>query len=208
MNSQYLQNPPLSFRTKTSYFYVLVTALIALAVGVSLVRSQGLLSLVTHAWPLYFLVYAVWYLLMRPHLTVDWGELTVVNPFVTHRVGYGALIDVSTKFNLTLITVQRKYQAFAIPSTGMVASLNRHRGDLKNHPAIPGIGTGSIRASDLPHGFSGGVALVVRGYWQELVEAEKLDTVSARESSELDIPGCLVFALLALATILTFWFVY
>lgn len=208
MKSQYLQNPPRVFRTKTSYFYIAVAAIIVIAGCVGFVMQDGALALVTHCWPLYFLFYTVWYLLMKPHLVVDREKLTVVNPFRIHTVGYAALIDVSTKFNLTLVTPSGKYQAFAIPATGMAASLKRTQGDTANMPSMTGVGTGVIKASDLPHGFAGGVAQVVRGYWQELVEAEALDSVSNEEATELDVPGLCCFILLALATIVTFVWVY
>lgn len=208
MKSQYLQNPPQVFRTKTSYFYLAVALLIAGAGCVSFVMKEGPLALVTHCWPLYFLAYTVWYLLMKPHLVVDEQKLTVVNPLRIHTVGFAALIDVSTKFNLTLITPSKKYQAFAIPATGMAASLNRTPGDASKLPSTTGAGAGSIKASDLPGSFAGGVAVTVRGYWQELVEAEALSTVSAEEKSELDFLGLALFLLLFLASALTFFLVY
>lgn len=208
MKSQYLQNPPQVFRTKTSYVYLLVAVLIAGAACVSFVVKDGPLTLLTHCWPPYFIVYTVWYLLMKPHLVVDEQKLTVVNPFRVHTVGFAALIDVSTKFNLTLVTPSKKYQAFAIPSTGMAASLKRSPGDTNNMPSMTGVGTGAIKASDLPNSFAGGVALTVRGYWQELVETDALSSVSAEERSAVDVPGSAIFFLLALATVLTFLFIY
>lgn len=208
MKSQYLQNLPQTFRTRTSYFYLAVTVLIVAAGCISFVMQGGPLTLLTHCWPFYFLLYTVWYLLMRPKLVVDEELLTVVNPVRTHTVGFAALIDISTKFNLTLVTPSKKYQAFAIPSTGMAASLKRSSGDTANMHSMTGVGTGSVKASDLPQGFSGGIAQAVRGYWQELVEAEKLGSISAEESSSVDVPGVCLWVLLALATVATFFFVY
>ena len=132
-------------------------------------------------------------------LVTDAPIVTIYNPFVTHRVNYAALIDISTKYHLTLVTPTKRFQAFGLPSSGMVASLYAHRQDLERLPAITYGAGRSVRASDLPNSAAGAVALVLRGYWQELVEDEALGAVEPLQQSRLDARGLVVFVLLLLA---------
>ncbi|WP_421083887.1 PH domain-containing protein [Rothia nasimurium] len=168
---------------------------------VTLAVSGGVGALVTRGWGVVFLGYAVWYVLGRPHVVVDRHDVRVVNPFVTHTVNYAALIDISTRYHLTLVTPTRGYQAFGIPAGGMVASLNAHKQDLKNLPSITFGEGGSMRTSDLPNSSAGAAALVLRGYWQELVEDGALDQVQPVQISRVDVRGSVVFAVLLVAAV-------
>lgn len=196
MKSQYLQNPPVVVRAKTSSWYTGFAALVGLVVLVSLTVDGGFPALVRGGGAVLFLTYSVWYLLGRPALVVDRDVLTVINPFVTYRVNYAALIDVSTRFHLTLVTASGRYQAFAVPSSGMVAGLSAHRQDLRNLPPITYGAEQSVRTSDLPNSLAGSAAALVRGYWQEQVEDGALDALAPSESRSFDGRGALVFALL------------
>lgn len=201
MKSQYLQNPPVTVRAKTSYWYTGGAALIAAVVLVSLAVSGDVLDLVRFGGFTLLFAYAVWYVLGRSAVVVDRDVLTVVNPFVTYRVNYAALIDVSTRFHLTLVTPKKRYQAFGVPSSGMVAGLNAHRQDLKNLPSITFGAEQSVRTSDLPNSLAGSTAALIRGYWQEQVEDGVLDAVAPVESTSVDVTGSVIFALLVLATV-------
>lgn len=201
MKSQYVQNFPVTYRVRTAPFYTWCSILVALVVMVTLAVSGGAVALLTRGWGVVFLAYAVWYLLGRPHVVVGRDEVTVVNPFVTHTVNYAALIDISTRYHLTLVTPTRGYQAFGIPSSGMVASLNAHKQDLKRLPSITYGAGGSVRTSDLPNSSAGAVALVLRGYWQELVEDGALDQVQPVQTSQVDVRGAVAFAVLLVAAV-------
>lgn len=201
MKSQYLQNPPVTFRVKTAPFYTWCAVLVAASVLVALAISGGLLALLTGGWGVLWMAYTVWYVLGRSRLVVGADELTIYNPFVTHTVNYAALIDVSTRYHLTLVTPSKRFQAFGLPSSGMVASLSAHRQDLERLPAITYGAERSIRASDLPNSAAGAVALVVRGYWQELVEGAALEGVSPRQESRVDAVGAAIFVVLLLAAV-------
>ncbi|GAA1748850.1 hypothetical protein HF984_02665 [Rothia terrae] len=199
MKSQYLQNPPVRFRPKTAVFYTVVAVVIAVVLVAATLYVYGVYGMVAKCWPWFFLAYGVWYLLGYPSFEVDRDELCIKNPFVSHRVGYPNLIDISTKFNLTLVTARKKYQAFAVPSTGMRAGLHTREEEITNLPSITYGGHGSVRTSDLPTGFSGSAAMVARGYWQEIVEDEALSTFPGIEESTFDVKGGVIFALLAFA---------
>lgn len=202
MKSQYLQNPPVTFRTKTAPLYTWCAVLVALSVLVALAYSGGPLALLKQGWGVLLIAYAVWYLLGRSGVIVDEHDITVLNPFVTHTVNYAALIDISTRYHLTLVTASKSYQAFGIPAGGMVASLTAHRQELRNLPAIT-YGSGrSLRTSDLPNSAAGALALTIRGYWQEQVEDGSLDKVQPAQSSTLDTRGAVIFGALLVATLI------
>ncbi|WHS50237.1 hypothetical protein QM007_10025 [Rothia sp. SD9660Na] len=191
----------MTFHVKTAPFYTWCAVLVAASVLVALAVSGGLSDLLTGGWGILWMAYTVWYVLGRSRLVVGADELTIYNPFVTHTVNYAALIDVSTKYHLTLVTPTKRFQAFGLPSSGMVASLSTHRQDLERLPAITYGAERSIRASDLPNSAAGAVALVVRGYWQELVEDAALEGVSPRQESRVDAVGAAIFVLLLLAAV-------
>lgn len=202
MKSQYLQNPPVNFRTKTAPLYTWCTVLVALSVLAALAYSGGPLTLLKQGWGVLFVAYTVWYLLGRPSVIVDEHDITVLNPFMTHTVNYAALIDISTRYHLTLVTASKSYQAFGVPASGMVASLTAHRQELRNLPAITyGLGR-SLRTSDLPNSAAGALALMIRGYWQEQVEDGALDNVQPVQVSALDLRGTAIFGALLTATLI------
>lgn len=202
MKSQYLQNPPVVFRAKSGPWYTGFAVLVAVSVLVALAFSSGLSAVVTRGWSLIFLAYAIWYTLGRSHLVVGEEDITVVNPFWTHTVNYAALIDVSTRYNLTLVTAQKRYQAFGIPAGGMVASRRARPADLERLPSITYGEGGAMRTSDLPNSLAGSVALMIRGYWQEQVEANALAGVPAVCRSKADLAGSVLFAVLLVLAVI------
>ncbi|MBM7052160.1 MULTISPECIES: hypothetical protein [unclassified Rothia (in: high G+C Gram-positive bacteria)] len=203
MKSQYLIDPPVRFRARTGYVYTAFAVIVALILCATTVMEYGVAALLTGCWPWFFLAYGVWYLLGSPVLEIDREEIRVKNPFKYHRVGYPNLVDISTKFHFTAVTSQRRYQSFAVPSNGMAAAMNRKTVDTKNVPSISYGAEGGLRTSDLPHSLAGGAALVARGYWQEIVEAEHLESFPNIEETTFDVKGGVIFALLALAAALS-----
>ncbi|MFW0181492.1 PH domain-containing protein [Rothia sp. P5766] len=201
MKSQYLQNPPVRFRTKTAALYTWCAGLVALSVLLALAYSGGPLALLKQGWGALLIAYAIWYLLGRSDVLVDQDAITVRNPFVNHTVNYAALIDISTRYHLTLVTATKRYQAFGVPASGMLASLTAHRQDLRNLPAITYAVGSAVRTSDLPNSAAGALALMIRGYWQEQVEDGALDGVEPVQISALDLRGILTCGALVFLTV-------
>ncbi|MDY3049719.1 MAG: PH domain-containing protein [Rothia sp. (in: high G+C Gram-positive bacteria)] len=203
MKSQYVQNLPLTLRARSAPFYTGGAALIGLILLLTLAFYGGPAALARWGFWVLWGAYSIWYLLGRPALVIDRQELKVLNPGVSHRVNYRALVDVSTRFHLTLVTARRSYQAFALPASGMLASRSAHRAQLQSLPAIS-YGPGrSLRTSDLPNSAAGSAALLLRGYWQEQVEAGVLDSQEALEVSEPDWKGLGLFLGLGLLSLLS-----
>lgn len=134
-----------------------------------------------------------WTIFWRPRLTVTPAGLVVVNPWRTHRVGWGELVDVQTRFMLTLVTAGRRIEVFAAPGPSGLTAL-RGRPD----PAAgagrrieePSLGDWNARPSDSSSTDSGVAARVVRGHWQDLVEGRvETPPAAARPSGAPDPTG-------------------
>lgn len=131
----------------------------------------------------------------RPHVRVRTSGVTVVNHWRTHEVPWAALVDVETRFDLTLVTTRGMIHARGAPSPGGFASLRagspRSRDALSRDPSLPGVSYGpggTLRAGDRLDSDSGGVARVIRGHWQQLVDRNALDAVDTEVRSRVDRP--------------------
>jgi len=129
----------------------------------------------------------------RPYVRVRPVGITVVNPWHTHEIPWGALLDVDTRFDLTLVTPQGVIHARAAPSPGGFTSLRaggaRPRDAMTRGPSLPGVSYGpggTLRAGDRSDSESGGVARVIRGHWQQLADSAALGPADARAVSRLD----------------------
>ncbi|MEO7348429.1 MAG: PH domain-containing protein [Terrimesophilobacter sp.] len=126
-----------------------------------------------HYLPLIALVaWAAWAGLWRPSLSLDDQAITVTNVFATTVVPWAALINVETKFALTLITPHRKVPVTVAPAPGRLTTALSNR-DLKGTFAPRG-GDGSIRPGDLPNTDSGAAAHLVRQRWQTLLAQDRI----------------------------------
>lgn len=123
--------------------------------------------------------YLGWYLYWRPHVRVEPEGVRIVNPLRTVVVPWAALVDVHTRFALTLVTPERSVTCFALPSGGASAALRGAPGDLTGtHPSARPDGT--VRSGDLLSTRGGAAADVIRRRWQALVEDGTLDVLAER----------------------------
>ncbi len=126
--------------------------------------------------PAAFAALAVFALLWHPKVVVDDAGTTLVNVLVTVVVPWAALIDVDTKYSLSLRTPGRAYAAWAAPAPGrtgiaMARRTERRHGDRETTPTL----AGRARPGDLVATESGAAAYLVRSRWQELVEAGRVE---------------------------------
>lgn len=164
------------FRPRTGTILAVVLYLLAGA-GLVVVLLNGLtLQDALLTLPLLaFVAYSGYWLFGFPEVVVDQNEVTLVNPAVTVRVPWVALIAVETKFALTLVTVKRKYTAWAAPAPGVISTNRGKREDTLGLPASSYGALGSLRPGDLKRSDSGAAAFLVRTRWAQLVEAGKID---------------------------------
>ncbi|MCU1584744.1 MAG: hypothetical protein JWM49_1300 [Microbacteriaceae bacterium] len=115
------------------------------------------------------LVYA---LLWRPSVAVSDDGVTLVNVTRTIVIPWAALIDVDTRFALSLRTPRASYSAWAAPAPGrsglaMARRAERRHGPNAHTPTV----AGRSRPGDLITTESGEAAYLVRERWNSLVES-------------------------------------
>lgn len=113
---------------------------------------------------------AGWAAFVRPAVIVDAEGVTLVNPLRTIQVPWPALINVTTRYAMTLHTPTGKYAAWAAPGPGRYAVRDATNSDVL---AVARRGE-TIALGDLPTAPSGLAAFQVRRRWQVLVESDEL----------------------------------
>ena len=98
----------------------------------------------------------------------------MVNPLRTVSIPWSRIVDVRTRFAVTIATDQGAHSCFALPSAGAGAALRSGVDAVnRNHPiARPG---GAVRVGDLTSTASGAAAHRVRDTWQRKIETGELD---------------------------------
>lgn len=112
-----------------------------------------------------FLSVAAYAAFWRPQLDVDDNGVTVRNPFSTHRIEWGAIDRIDTKWGLTFFVGTRKISVWAAPAPGRHAAATATR-DLGSHLPESTYLAGTVRPGDLVSTESGGAAANVRRHWE------------------------------------------
>lgn len=123
----------------------------------------------------------VWWLVWYPVVIVRTEGVAVINPLRRITVPWDALIQVETKYALTLITPQRKVSAWAAPAPGRQILMAANRQDLAKLPRTSFDHQRSVALGDLPRSLSGSAALEVRSHWEDLVVNGELNAGRAHE---------------------------
>lgn len=115
-----------------------------------------------------------WAALWRPGVRVDNEAVELRNVTHTARIPWDAVIEVDTKFALTVRTPSRVYTAWAAPAPGRFSSRvalhrTRRRATAEDGDPLRPTPLGE-RTSDLPSTDSGDAALVVRERWRRLLD--------------------------------------
>lgn len=118
----------------------------------------------------------------RPRLEVAAPGVRIVNPLRTVEVPWGRIVDVSTRFSVTLRTAERSYSSFALPAAGAGAALRSGiEGVSRVHPvARPG---GVVRTGDLAGTASGIAANDIRTVWQRKIDMGELDVFTLDDTA-------------------------
>lgn len=189
------------FHSRFNRVLAVVTWLLCLSgvVAVILAGTQDALRYL----PLTALVaWLTWAGLWHPTLRLDDEAITVVNTFATTVVPWAALINVDTKYALTLMTPRRRVVVTVAPAPGRIATALSNR-DLKGISAPRGA-DGSIRPGDLPSTDSGAAAHLVRQRWESLLETGRIEVGTAddvRVDRRVHWPTIIVGCALGLAAV-------
>ena len=104
-------------------------------------------------------------ILIRPRVELRDEEIVVTNPFRSHRVPWGAIQRIDTKWGLTILGSAGKVQAWSAPAPGRHSSLRATKFDGKHLPESSYL-AGTIRPGDLVSSDSGAAAYAIRSEWE------------------------------------------
>ncbi|WP_374010139.1 PH domain-containing protein [Leifsonia sp. LS-T14] len=149
--------------------------------------TLGLLVSVHDARLLYIVpgamfVFVAWAMLWRPSLTVADEGITIVNVSRTIHIPWEALINVDTKFALTLYTPGHRFPVWAAPAPGTASTLRATRNETRGRIGRPRVADTVRRPGDLLSTESGAAAEVVRRRWEALQESGAVDAGRADET--------------------------
>ncbi len=140
--------------------------------------------------------------LWRPALTVTDDGVTIRNVFATTVVPWAALIQVDTRYALTLVTPRGRHTVTAAPAPGrLVTALSRR--DMSGIAAPDG-SDGGVRPGDLPNTDSGSAAYLVRQRWQALLQEDRIEVGLADETPIIRQPHWPVIVMSVILTVLAF----
>lgn len=207
MATRYLREEGATLRSRPMLVLVVLVELVLAGLLISVTVHDGAAAGLRAAGPCAFLGYLIWWFLAWPCVRLSQEEITVVNPARTHRLGYADLIDVQTRYGLHLVTRHRRIQAVGAPAGGAATAVwGQRTAHMPDDPHLGFRGQGaSLMPSDLRSTASGRAAEVIRGHWQERLEAgtlrgEEAEPVSTANTAQLVI--LLVLAAAAAAALL------
>lgn len=164
------------FHSRFNRVLAIVTWLLCTAAVAAIAVSGQNVGL--HYVPLIALIaWMTWAGLWLPRLDLDDDAITVVNVFTTTVVPWAALIQVDTRYALTLVTPHHRYVVTAAPAPGRLSTALSSR-DMKGVSA-PMSSDGSVQAGDIPSSDSGAAAHLVRQRWERLLAEGNVDVGTA-----------------------------
>ena len=129
------------------------------------------------------IAFAAWLVLWQPNLVITDDGVTLRNVFRTITVPWGALIQVDTKYAMTLITPGHRFVAWVAPAPGAltsqrIARQSRKRGAEINGPELWVQDAGTL-PGELAGTESGHAARRVRERWAKLIDTGRVATGQA-----------------------------
>lgn len=116
-----------------------------------------------------------WLALWRPNVGVDEHRVRVVNVLRTIEIPWAALIQVDTRYALTLYTPGHKFAAWAAPAPGRTGTSIARRAERTGRVGASPRSDGTVRPGDLLASDSGQAAAIVRDMWERLREEGGID---------------------------------
>lgn len=174
MASRWFPHGPVRSQRRAGWVFVALVLVVAVptAVGAFLPVTSRTAAVLASAVVAVTIAYLYF---VSPSMTITEDAITVENPWRRHVVPWGALVDVNTRFQLTLVTPDEEVHVLAAPSPGGFSAMRaKPEGDSRTARVSRQSGAG-VRAGDLPGHTSGQLAAVIRGHWQDRVEAGDLD---------------------------------
>jgi hypothetical protein len=184
-----------SFRSTTN-LVIAVCAWVALGLGAAValfLAAQGGVVRLLDLVPLALLALLVWELFWRPKLTVREDGVEIVDFFRTSLVPWTTIIDVQTRWALTLVTPHGKYRASVAPAPGARGRYRMGRASTQSEVGRDG----GVLASSALGSDSGDAAAIVRAAWRERLDAGRIELGRA----DADRPRSTLHGLVLAATV-------
>lgn len=186
----------------TTNTVIAIGAWVAVTAGAALVVLLGATRSTQQLWalvPLALIALLVGELFWRPRIVWDEQSITLVNPYATTTVPWTMVVDIDTRFALTVVTPSRRYRSSAAPAAGALTMPRGGRDSLG-----PDQKGGVLRKSDALGTDSGDAAYIIRGAWHRLVESEAIPLGRAgsdRARVHVHVTALALSLLLAAATV-------
>src|SRR5262245_14469902 len=108
---------PVVFRPRGGQIIAWVAIAICGVGSIFIAVADGVPSLVVWAWPIVLVAWLAWAVYIRPHVLIHEGFIEIVNVFRSHRVPWGDVADVDSRYALTIHTTGgRSIRAWAAPA--------------------------------------------------------------------------------------------
>lgn len=181
------------------FFTMLVTGPVLVAAFVPVRATTAAIAVTAVALTVLSYIYFV-----APRVVVAEDAIRVENPWRTHVVPWGSLVDVETRFDLTLVTTRGKVHVQAAPTPSARSAM---RGRVDPAGAGVGAGAGARRGGGAPGAASTGndaasVADVILERWQDLLASGTLDEAAEPVTTPRVTHLALTLGGLALAAVL------
>ena len=143
----------------------------------------------------------------RPRMEIRGHGVRIINPLRTVDIPWAQIIDVRTRFTVTVIAEAGSYSCFALPAAGPGSALRSGtQGVTQAHPLART--DGAVRTGDLAGTRSGAAANDIRTVWQRKIDTGELDVFTLDDTSVEPmnvryVPGPLAVTLLLAAVGIT-----
>lgn len=126
---------PVTFRPRGGQILAWVAIGVCALGLVFIAVSDGFASLALWSWPILLVAWLAWALYVRPSVQISEGFIEIVNVFRTHRVPWGDVADVDSRYALTVRTTGgRSIRAWAAPAPGARQALTTRREEVSRTP--------------------------------------------------------------------------
>ncbi|HRN28110.1 MAG TPA: PH domain-containing protein [Terrimesophilobacter sp.] len=161
-----------SFHSRFNRFLAIsVWALCAAAIAAVIAAGEArFFSMVPFAAAVGLLAWAG---LWRVAIVIDDQLIELRNAFSTVLVPWAALVQVDTRFALTLITPSGSFTSTAAPAPSRLTTMLSKR-DIESVPRDVPV-DGAVRPGDIPSTDSGAAAILIRRRWRELLDAGRVE---------------------------------
>lgn len=190
---------PVKFRPRGGVIIAAVAITLCAGALVSLFATDGVDGLVRWGGVLVAVAWMAWLAYIQPHVTVTDGFVEIRNLLRTHRVPWGDVDDVTSKYALTITTGSgRQIRAWAAPAPGARRALSTRREEVNRTP-----GEGPLRRTSDAEGTESGDATALVWNARERYRREGGPALPGGTSTNWNVPSVAITAAVLAAAIWT-----